>query len=264
MMITEPHAAQPAAGLVASEPFVSAHGRAMVVVALFVAYIVVTLCSVGVHFMRLTMSPVVLGDGGGEGQITLDDLLQFFVGLGTLLVYVALVVAFLVWLHRASKNVPALGNPKSKVEFTPGWAVGWFFIPLANLVMPYRAVREVWEKSDPAVRSESDVMFTPPSSGGLLLAWWVCWIASNVVSNIAVRLQADAHTYDAARSVAGVVIFSDLIDILAAVLALLVVSGLDRRQRERSRHVTYLPHRPPPPPVFTQQPQPYTPPGAQP
>jgi hypothetical protein len=262
-MTTEQPPTQPADGLVAGEPFVSARGRALVVLALFGAYIVITLCSVGLSLMRLTTEPVVLGGGAPDEQFTLDQLLQFFVGLGNLLVYVALVVAFLVWLHRVSKNVPALGNPKSKVEFTPGWAVGWFFIPLANLVMPYRAVREVWEKSDPAARTESDVMFTPPSSGGLLLAWWVCWIASNVVSNIAVRLQNGAGTAGAAGALAGVMIFSDLLDIAAAVLAVLVVRGLDRRQRERSRNVTYLPHRPPPPPVFTaQQPPPFTPPGA--
>ncbi|HJQ33520.1 MAG TPA: DUF4328 domain-containing protein [Pyrinomonadaceae bacterium] len=262
-MMTEQPSTQPADGLVASEPFVSAHGRAMVVLALFGAYIVIMLCSIGLSLMRLTMAPVVLGGGGPDEQFTLDELLQFFVGLGNVLVYVALVVAFLVWLHRASKNVPALGNQKSKVEFTPGWAVGWFFIPLANLVMPYRAVREVWEKSDPAVRTEADRLFTPPSSGGLLLAWWICWIASNVASNIAVRLQADARTADAVRALSGVMIFSDLLDILAAVLAFLVVRGLDRRQRERSRNVTYLPHRPPPPPVFTtQQPPPFAPPGA--
>lgn len=254
MTTTEQNAAGPPSGLTSSEPFVSAHGRALVVIALFAAYIAVTLCAVGVNLMRLAMSPVVIGGGGADEQITLDDLLQFFVGLGNFLVYVALVVAFLVWLHRASRNLPALGNPKSKVEFTPGWAVGWFFIPLANLVMPYRAVREVWEKSDPAIRTEEDIMFTPPSSGGLLLAWWVCWITSNVASNVAMRLQAGAPTPAVARSMAGVDILADLVGIVAAVLAVLVVRGIDRRQQERSRHVAYMPHRPPPPPIFHTQP----------
>src|SRR5918997_1098797 len=81
-----------------------------------------------------------------------NDLRQWAVALIHLAVRIALVVAFLLWLHRASKNLAALGNPKSRIEYTPGWAVGWFFIPFANLVMPYRAVREVWVKSEPPVR----------------------------------------------------------------------------------------------------------------
>lgn len=252
-MTTGQNATQPPAGLTSNEPFVSARGRALVVTALFVAYIAITLCALGVNLTRLAMSPVILG-GDGEEQVTLEDLLQMVVGLGTFLVYVALVVAFLVWLHRASKNLPALGNPKSKIEFTPGWAVGWFFVPLANLVMPYRAVREVWEKSDPAIRSEEDVMFTPPSSGGLLLTWWVFWVASNVLGNISMRFQDDALTPDTLAVAAWAEIISDVVGIVAAVLAVLVVRGIDRRQQERSRHVLYLPHLPPPPPVFTQQP----------
>ena len=254
MMTTEQNPAQDAGGLDAYEPFVSAHGRAMVVVALFVVYVAVSVCSVAVNFMRLAMSPVMLGGDGPEEQVSLADVLQLLVGIGNLLVYVSLVVAFLVWLHRASRNVPALGNPKSKVEFTPGWAVGWFFIPFANLVMPYRAVREVWEKSDPAVRTQQDVMFTPPSSGGLLLGWWVAWVASNVLSNASMRLQGAADTPEALRWTAGLDLVADLVGILAAALAILVVRGIDRRQQERSRHVVYLPHRPPPPPVFTPQP----------
>src|SRR5918997_5039842 len=106
-----------------------------------------------------------------------NDLRQGAVWLIHLAVRVALVVAFLLWLHRASKNLRALGNPSQRIEFTPGWAVGWFFIPFANLVMPYKAVREVWEKSDPAVRTGDDFMFAGPSSAPLLLGWWVTFIA---------------------------------------------------------------------------------------
>jgi hypothetical protein len=240
-------------GLTASEPFVSAHTRAMVVVALFVAYIVVAASGVVAKIMQLALPPLVLiAAEGDQEQVTLDDLIQFFVALATLFVFIALVIAFLVWLHRAAKNVPALGNAKSKVEYGPGWAVGSFFIPFVNLVVPYKAVKEIWEKSDPSVRTEEDFMFsTPSSSQPLVLGWWIAWLASNFISNISWRLESRAPGTE--NFVGGVGIISDLANIVTAVLAIMVVRGIDRRQTERARHVTYVPNLPPPPPIFRPQ-----------
>ncbi len=45
---------------------------------------------------------------------------------------------FLVWVYRAHANVHALGF--NELKFSPGWAVGWWFIPFFNLVQPARAM----------------------------------------------------------------------------------------------------------------------------
>ena len=250
-MATPENQARVSPALTASEPFVSAHTRAMVVVALFVAYIVVAVTAVAAKIMQLALPPLVIAAAeGDQEQLTLDDLIQFLVALATLFVFVSLVIAFLVWLHRAAKNLPALGNAKSKVEYTPGWAVGSFFVPFVNLVVPYKAVKEVWEKSDPSVRTEDDFMFaTPSSSPPLLLGWWIAWVVSNVLSNISWRLQS--RTPGTESFVTGFDIISDLANIVAAVLAIAVVRGIDRRQAERARYVTHIPNMPPPPPIFT-------------
>jgi hypothetical protein len=241
-------------GLTASEPFVSAHTRAMVVVALFVAYIVVAFTAMVAKVMRLALPPLVLAAGEGEQeQLTLDDLIQFFVALATLFVFISLVVAFLVWLHRAAKNLPALGNAKSKVEHTPGWAVGSYFVPFVNLVVPYKAIKEIWEKSEPTYRPGDDFMFASSSTAPpLLLGWWVAWLVSNFISNISWRLES--RTSSTESFVTGVDIIADLANIIAAALAIMVVRGIDRRQTERSRHVHYVSNLPPPPPIFRPTP----------
>ena len=47
-------------------------------------------------------------------------------------------VVWLIWQHKAERDLHARELPGLK--FTPGWAVGWWFIPLAYLVMHYRCV----------------------------------------------------------------------------------------------------------------------------
>lgn len=55
-------------------------------------------------------------------------------------------ILLLVWTYKAYTNLHSL---KSRdLEYTPGWAVGWWFIPLANLVKPYQVMGELWNASD--------------------------------------------------------------------------------------------------------------------
>lgn len=240
--------ARPPVPLTASEPFRSGHTRATVVVALCVAYIVVAASAIVANLMKLETASVVIAAEAGQEQFTLDDLLQLLVGLAALFVLVPLGIAFLVWLHRVAANIPALGNPKSKVEHTPGWAVGSFFVPFINLFIPYKAVKEVWAKSDPSIRTEDDFMYGGPSSSPLLLIWWLAWLASSFLGQLSWRLE-DKATGD---FIAGVEIVSGVAGILASVLAIMVVRDIDRRQAERARHVRYIPNLPPPPPLFRQ------------
>lgn len=246
---THPHESE---GLRASEPFVSGHGRATAVTVLFAAYICVSALAIVSNFMQLSLLSEAASGGITPEQAASNDTRQLAVTVISILIFVTLAVAFLVWLHRVMKNLPALGNPKSRIEYTPGWAVGSFFIPFANLFMPYRAVSEAWNKSNPLVRTEEGLSFAPRSTNGLLTAWWVCWIAFGVVGRVASRLQSNAEDTGTLITVTWFMVVTNVFAILSGVLAVLVVRGLDRRQEERSRNVTYASHTTPP--LYTPSP----------
>lgn len=251
-MTTTDNQARTPALLTANTPFVSGHGRAQVVVFLFLVFIAVAAFSVFSNALQLSfLSGAVEAGGASQEALEMNDTRQAAVGVIHLAVRLALVVAFLLWLHRASGNMAALGNAKSKIEYTPGWAVGSFFIPFANLFMPYRAVSEVWVKSEPPVHEEGGLAFAPRPPTTLVLAWWVTWVASNFVGRAASRFVDKADTVEALRVVTWTAILSDVLSVVAAVLAVMIVRSIDRRQEERARHVAYSPDSPPPPPLFS-------------
>ena len=79
---------------------------------------------------------------------------------------------FLVWVYRAHANVHALGF--SELKFSPGWAVGWWFIPLFNLVQPARAMAELYliaEVRNPAA-GRTHIRIRP------VIAWWLLLVVS--------------------------------------------------------------------------------------
>ena len=215
-------------------------------VVLLVVGAVISFLTIPSHLLDMYVTPFngnqeVSDNPGGFFALMLTGLL----GLATVAVYVATVIAFLMWLYRASNNVAAFGQ---RTQHSSGWAVGSFFVPIMNLFVPYQAAKDIWQKSEPDAQSFSFGVAVP----SFFTAWWGFWIASNVASNIYIRMTLADAPQDASAIVG---IFSEILSIAAAGFAIKVVRDIDRRQEERSRSLPeYGGPAPPPPPVFLAAP----------
>jgi hypothetical protein len=177
-----------------------------------------------------------LSDPGGfdaVDRLEMSDLWQALVGF---LIFIALVptaIVFLLWLFRASENLPSLGtrNP----SYTPAWAVGWWFVPFANLVFPKLVVDEVWQRSDTdAPPDHSGGVHRPkiPISQHL---WWGCLVTMVTFWLLAFVLGAgDIIDPDRERLVAALQIGSSAAALAAAVLGYGLVTDITYRQTERA------------------------------
>lgn len=74
-------------------------------------------------------------------RVALPSLVALVVQL---LGLVGAAIAVPVWMHRAFRNLPALGE--RGMVWSPGWAAGGWFVPFANLVIPYLCLRELWKR----------------------------------------------------------------------------------------------------------------------
>jgi hypothetical protein len=223
-------------------PYVSAHNRARLVTVLLIVGAVISLLTIPSHVLDLSVDPL------GEDQEISDNPAGFLalaftgvLGLATIAVYIATVVAFLMWLYRVSNNVAAFG---ATTQHSSGWAVGSFFVPIMNLFVPYQAIRDIWKKSEPTATDAFSYGVSPP---GFFPAWWGFWIVSNIASNAYFRMTLAEAPAEASATVG---ILSEVLSIVAAVFAIQVVKEIDRRQEERARNLPQAFPTPPPPPVF--------------
>ncbi|HKO99835.1 MAG TPA: DUF4328 domain-containing protein [Pyrinomonadaceae bacterium] len=161
-------------------------------------------------------------------------------------VYIATVVAFLMWLYRSYENLPSFGIRKGEIKYSSGWAVGSFFVPFVTLVVPYRAIKELWNKSVP----NSGDFFRDLGPPGFFPLWWGFWLASNFANQIYLRLSWRGEMTPEVSSILGLV--TSILDIVAAILAIMVVREIDRQQRESEKLIPslYSNPQPPPPPVL--------------
>lgn len=123
-------------------------------------------------------------------------MLAVAVGLVQVTAFLASIVLVAMWIHRAHENLVEAGYHK---QFTPGWAVGWFFVPIANLFQPFRAMRELWNLSHQQNDSPHDV------AASELSVWWGAWIVGSVLSNFGSREISGDNNFELLVGAAGAV-----------------------------------------------------------
>ena len=80
-------------------------------------------------------------------------------------------IVILKWIYRSNTNAGFLGAKDMK--FSPGWSVGWFFIPVANLWKPFQAMQEIYNAS------LNPVNWKDLEKPKIVQQWWGLWIISN-------------------------------------------------------------------------------------
>jgi Domain of unknown function (DUF4328) len=156
-----------------------------------------------------------------------------------LVLLVATIVVWLIWQHRAHANLRALGT---ELEYSPGWAVGFWLIPIANLWKPFQVNRELWKASGDVNDWRSQR--TWPVLGW----WWASWISAGVLGRVAAAARESAETPMEIRSADIVDLLSTAVVVASAVLAILLVRSVIERQDRLAAAVPHVPTPPPPPP----------------
>jgi len=131
-----------------------------------------------------------------------------------LLGYLATAIAWLIWQHRAYANLRLIGSRET--EYTPGWSVGYWFVPIVNLFRPYTIMAELWRRSESHnEQSES----AGKSGGGLVGGWWLCYVAATLLSRLADSYFSSATVAADYVTAMWVMITAEGLMLIAAVLA---------------------------------------------
>ena len=146
------------------------------------------------------------------------------------IVAIAIFVLLVIWLYWAAKNNEALGRQNPRLG--PGWAIGGWFIPLANFVIPFIVMDDVWRGSDASI-ARVDPNWRRSSTLGAIWAWLVTAVIFTVPSFIASSTgDVRADEPDKVRRDDIFRIIGAVGAILAAVLAMIVTRRIAARQEE--------------------------------
>lgn len=159
------------------------------------------------------------------------------IGLVSLVSSVAALCAaifFFMWIYQAAKNVRSFGQ--GALEFTPGWCIGWWFIPFMSLVKPYQAMKEIWRASDPeAVKNGPTGWMTAPTAG-ILPLWWAMYLIGGLIGGVvAVATMSDPSSGGPGKMV------GHLFSVVAAIAVVSIMRQIAARQEGSWQVLTAMP-----------------------
>lgn len=136
------------------------------------------------------------------------EVLELVDGLHAIL-FILGVVFYCIWKYRCACNARFFyGGP---LLYTPGWCVGYYFIPVMMLFRPYQCMKDIYEKTYLLLEK------SPPN--GLILIWWLSWIFNGILERISMKTD-DVTVMSATHT----------LSMLSALLVLWVIFTLTRRQ----------------------------------
>lgn len=221
----------------------SAHGLSIAVIVMLLIMVALSLFNAGAHANRASVLDDV--DGGRSGLIGSEEIADAddVVGVATGVYALGLVgtgVLFIVWQHRHGTNARALSRRVDGLG--PGWAIGGWFVPLGNLVLPALQIFGASRESDPELPARMGALRGRGSA--VVVPWAVLFAAGFIISRVASLTHPDESVLLQAggfeRYVSDVVssdrtaVLAALVDVAAAIAACVMVRRLTARQDRRA------------------------------
>ncbi|UYQ64077.1 DUF4328 domain-containing protein [Streptomyces peucetius] len=179
--------------------------------------------------VRALFEPLADGDFPAITQAEAERADSFMLLTSTLQLtaYVATAVVFVIWFHRV-RTIAGVLAPDLLTR-GPGWTIGAWFIPVANLWIPRGIAAEVWtaSRSSPYASATSEPR-TPVN------LWWAGFLVTWFATRFADRRYSDAQEPDEIVSATGLLVGAAAVDIAAAAFAIHFVHRLTAMQRARA------------------------------
>lgn len=173
------------------------------------------------RFLARVASGELSGDAVGPAAQRSDLMVEGTSGIRAL-IYLATCIPFGMWIYRANRNARALGAVGMK--YSPAGSVGWYFVPFANLVVPFQAMREIWRASANPGNPEA-APGTP-----LLGWWWALWLGNGFSSWLGTVMVKNAHGVEMAQHASLVAASQNVLQIALNIVALLLLRRITAQQ----------------------------------
>ncbi|MFZ6003740.1 MAG: DUF4328 domain-containing protein [Actinomycetota bacterium] len=164
-----------------------------------------------------------------------EDLRSSF-GVLSLVSLIAAGVAWVMWQQRARSNAAALGAGGQR--HTNALAAASWIVPIANFFLPKQVTDDLWRGSDPEAPRVFNVQGRPVWS--IVNVWWALWIVGGLLGRFLLRTEPvdDISEVDELVRDVRLEIFSQVLVVVAAVLAIMIVRRVTERLAVRATNAS--------------------------
>ncbi len=163
-----------------------------------------------------------------DAEADANDTRQAVVGILQTGLSITAIVVFLNWFRRAYANVRRMGL---RTEHADNMAIWSFVIPIISLFQPYKIAKEIASKTQLLINRLSAQETAPETTA--IGFWWAAFLISNVLGRIATRtIFDDSDSIQDMMNSSLMYLFSDAFDCVAALLTILMIQQLSKKETE--------------------------------
>ena len=177
---------------------------------------VLSIATIGIEMFGITaITGYLNGNDSAVDSLSGYDQMTSVATILSVIARLTTAVVWVLWQYRVAKQV------SGRTRRSPGWHVGSWFVPAISLWFPYQNISDIWRavgRSRPSWQ----------------ILWWLCWLVSNVFVQISTRLSTTAETLEQFRVAMWMNLAGEILLLVAAGLAWLIVRGITQGLLERT------------------------------
>lgn len=133
--------------------------------------------------------------------------------------FILTIVIYCQWIYRMTNN--ALSFKPADFKTTPGWAVGWNFIPVASVFVPYIQIKKIYKILKNPANWQSE------KSPNKMIWWWSTWLISTGLSRVSARIENNhPDNIEIIKLATGIDIASSILLAISCYLLISIISEL--------------------------------------
>lgn len=165
-----------------------------------------------------------VSQSSAEASVETNEQRQSTIMLLYIAVSISSAIFILQWIYRVSYNARQMTEKPTR--FTPGWSVGYYFIPILSLWKPYQAMKETWRISKNPSNWPSE------KTDNILVIWWTAFIVSGLLGNAIFKLAPEANSIEDFITLNSISQLSNLVSIGLALSFLKIVNCIHHWQAQ--------------------------------
>jgi len=220
-------------GLGLGPTFVSGYGIALIVAGCLSVFILISIAGAVVDISLIQVLSKASGLRTTPAGVVDSQILALVIRFVLTGVVLFTAVFFLIWIHRAHKNLKVFGA--AELKYSPGWAVGGFFVPMLNIFRPYQVIGEIWKASASGARRGDGTNWKLESIPPYFGLWWGLWLLSAILDFFSAFMILGGGLNNAQLVASRYRLVYDVVSITCAVLAIVVVFRITARQETTNR-----------------------------
>ncbi len=217
------------------ECFYSLNSKSNILIALLSFLILINVISLFASLSQLLLiQKAIDGFDITDSEAAANDIRILIITIFQIVIFITTSIIFLFWENRAFKNLSPLGS--IGLNYSSGWAVGAYFVPILGLFRPFQIMREIWKASDPDFISDGnngDVSWKDSPSHFLLPLWWTLFLTESFFGQLSIRMSRDLNSLSQIFNYSFILVISDFIEIPSAIILILLVKNISKRQEAK-------------------------------